>query len=113
MFQDLRTGDVAFLGDMPDQNDRDACLLCEPEKDSGDFLDLGHRARSRINGLREHCLDGVNDHQVWLDLTCLCDDILNQCLAIDLTVGGIATQAIGTHLDLTQTLLTGNVQCLE
>ena len=110
VFQDLRPGDVAFFGDVADQNDRDARLFGKTQKYCRHLFDLGHRARSRINCLREHCLNRVNNHQVRLCHTRLRDHILNQCLAVNLTVGGITSQAVGTHLDLPQTFLSGDVQ---
>ena len=113
MLQNFRAGDVAFLGDVADQDDRDACLLGESQEYGGDFLDLGDRAGSRINSLREHCLDRVHNHQVRFDITSLRDHVLNQCLTVDLTVGGITAQAVGAHLDLPQAFLTGDIEGLE
>ena len=110
VLQNLRTGNVAFLGNMSDQDDRDACLLGEAQKDRGNLLDLGHGSRSGINGLREHCLDGIHNHQVRIDLTGLGNDILYQRLTVDLAVGGVTAQTVGTHLDLTQAFLSSDVQ---
>ena len=44
MFQNLRTGNVAVLGDMSDEDDRNARALGEMQKHRRDLLDLGNRA---------------------------------------------------------------------
>ena len=113
MLEDLGTGDETVLGDMSDQYDRDAGLLGKAKQLGRNFLDLRYRTGSRIQSLREHRLHRIDDHQLGHHGTGLCKDILHQRLAENETLPGIASQPFGPHLDLIDTLFTGNVKGTE
>ena len=56
VFQNLRTGYAAFLGDVAYENDRDACVLGKFEQLDCRFFDLGHGTRRRFYVLGIHRL---------------------------------------------------------
>ena len=68
MFQDPRTGDVSFFGDVPDHEDRDVVHLCNFTQFPSAFTHLGDRPGGGFQFIQLHGLDGVDDQELRLDL---------------------------------------------
>ena len=67
MFQDFRTRDIAILSDMSDQKGRNSGGFTVMLKLSRTLLDLRYGTGSRVNESALHRLDGVDNHQLWID----------------------------------------------
>ncbi len=64
VFKHAGAGNGAFLGDMADQDQREAPALGQADQLLGRGPHLGHRAGGRFQGIDEHGLDAVDDDQV-------------------------------------------------
>ena len=56
-------GDGAFLGDVPDQHEREAARLGEPDQLEAGGADLADAAGRALDGVEPHGLDGVDDDE--------------------------------------------------
>ena len=113
MFQYLRTGDAAFLGDMTYQNHRHTCLLGKTKEHCRGFLDLCNRAWRRLDILGKHCLDRVHHHQIRHYLSGFSNDVFHKCLAVNQAVGAITPDTGSPEFHLLCTFLTGNIESFQ
>ena len=113
VLQDFRSGDVAFLGDVAYEDDRDAGLLRKTQKDGGHLADLRHGAWSRLGSLGEHRLDRIHNHQVRHHLPRLDNHILDEGFTEYVAVRAVSPKPVGPHLHLAGALLSGHVQRLQ
>ena len=110
MFQNLRAGDGALLGDVADDEDRGARSFGVFEQRGGAFADLRHAAGRRLDQIGVDRLDRVDDHQVGALLFELRHDVFEQRLGVD--HAGVVADAdtVGAHLDLLGRLLARDVE---
>ncbi len=66
MLNHTRAGNLAFLGDVADHDDRGRLFLGEPDQFAGAGADLRHRALRRLDRIRPQGLDGINDNEIEL-----------------------------------------------
>jgi len=118
VLQNARTGNGAFLGDVPDQEHGHAAALCQFTKTCRAFAHLRDRACRRFHLWQGHGLDRVDDHQGWLGVLNVFEDLRQVGFSHQQQVSGqfgaaaliFFSQAVGTHFDLTFGFLTRNVQ---
>ena len=113
MFQDLRSSDVAVLGNMADENHRHAGHFRIVKQHCRHFLNLRNRACGRIDIGGKHGLNRVHDHQVRLQRIRLRNDVAYVCLTVNEAVGVISAKPVGTHFHLPRALLARHVQCFQ
>ena len=63
VLDDAGSGDLAVLGDVPDDQQRRAARLGEPDQGLGGAANLTDRARRRFDRVAPHRLDGIDDHE--------------------------------------------------
>ena len=112
MFQNLGARDGAFLGNMADEDDRNATGFSKAEELRRHLFDLAHAAGSGFHVLAVHGLDGVHDHEVGSHFLGFGQDGAHIGLAEDEAVVAGAAQAVGPHFHLLDGLFSGDVQRL-
>ena len=110
VLEDLRSCQRSVFGDVADENDGRACLLGVAQQRRGAFADLRHTARRGIERFAVDGLDGIDNEQCRLDLTCLGQDVLQDSLTQDETVVVAPPKPFGAELDLLGTLLSGDIK---
>ena len=107
VLENARAGDGALLGDVTDEEGRDALLLAHAQEAAGRLADLAHRARGRAEIRRVERLHGVDD----ADLGPLALErrahLVEVRLGEDVHVAR-AAEAVGAQLHLGRRLLAGD-----
>jgi hypothetical protein len=113
VLEHARAGECAFLGDVPDKDDRGAGGFGKVHKLGAAPAQLGDRAgRGFEVGLVDH-LNRVNHADIWFDLACLLHDAREIGIAQHKQVVGVRdVEALGSHLDLLRGFFGRNVQDL-
>jgi hypothetical protein len=107
----LGAGDLAFLGDVPDQQQRRARLLGMADQGAGRRADLADRAGGGIEVVRPERLDRIDHHQVGLArLAEGGEDVGEVGLAGEQHGGLRQPQALGAQADLGGGLLAREVE---
>jgi len=118
VLQDARTGNGAFFGNMPDQENRDTAGFGQLAQPGGAFAHLGNGSGGGFHFRQGHRLNGINHHQRGLD--CLdvrkyhpkvCFRHQEQIPRQGCLAGGIVRgQTHRAHLHLAFRFLTGDVE---
>jgi len=110
VFEELRAGDAAVLGDMPDEEDGCHRLLGEALEFGGALADLGDGAGGRVEEGRVQGLYRVDDDEPGLEPTDLLEDGLRVGLGQEEEAVVLQAQPLGAHLDLLAALLAADVE---
>ena len=113
VFQNLRTGNVAFLRDVSDEEDRHSALFGKLQQHAGTFADLGDAAGRRFHHFRSHRLYGVDDQERGLQCGGIFQYLVDVAFAIEqgLVSGfGLLEHAVGTELDLPLAFFAADVE---
>ena len=105
-----RPGDRAVLGDVADEDGRDAALLGDPDQRGRDLADLADVARRPVDLGARDGLHGVDDEQVGLDLVDVAEDGGQVGLGGEVEVVVQRADAIGAQPHLGRGLLAGDVE---
>ena len=95
---------------MSNEDDGGIGLFGKLQDGGGALADLCHTAGRRLDQFGGDGLDGVDNHQLGLYVLDVGKDVFQRCLADDETVGRIMTDAVGTQLQLSGTLLTRHIE---
>ncbi len=94
MFDDTRPGNGAFLSDVADDEDGDLVLLGELHDTPDALAQLGDRTRRRRDVVARHCLNRVDDENLYFVLTRLVDDIVEGCVGEQLKFARIEAEPV-------------------
>ena len=113
MLQYLRSGDAAFLVDVPDEDDRCTRFLGKFQDGCRTLAHLHDAARRRVDILRRDGLYGVDDHQVGSRILDVRENLLQRRFARNEQVACLGMgDAVGTQLQLPCAFFARNVQHL-
>jgi hypothetical protein len=105
-----RTGDLAVLGDMADQDHGRARALGEADQRLRARAHLRHRAGRGLDRVGPHGLDGVDDDEAWrFALGQRRHDILDRGLGRQLDLGAGKPEPLGAQPHLRHRLLARNI----
>jgi len=117
VFQNLRTGEGAFLGDVANEDDGHAAGLGKAQQGRGALAHLGDGACGGLDVLGHDGLDGVDDDELWLHFLNVVEDGLELVLAEEqeravsgFSRGEWSLQSLCTHLELMGALLAADVE---
>ena len=113
VFEYLRAGDVAVLGDMAYEYHRNTAVLGKVQEHRCHLPDLGHRTCGGFGGGGVHGLYGIDYHQLRLDLGGLGKYVFHTGLAVDEAAVAESAQPVRPHLDLARAFLAGDVEGLQ
>ena len=111
MFQQLRTGQRAVLGDVADEEHGAGGALGKVLKLGRALLQLRNRTRRRLQQVALHRLDGIDNENVRIQGFYMLENLLGAGFREDIAVWcGVAGEAGGTHFELRFALLAGDVE---
>jgi len=104
-----RAGERAVLGDMADQDQAGAALLGKARELRGTLAHLGDRTRGRLQGLRVHRLDRIDDRHARAGFAQRVQDALEVDLGEHLQLGWRKLQTMRAQRHLFAGLLAADV----
>ena len=113
VLQHARTGDAAFLGDMPDQEHRGAGFLGIAHQPRRGLAHLADRTRCRAQRVRPQGLDGIGDDQFRLRRERMLEDALDAGFGQRLHAVERQAQALPAPGHLREGFLAGHVQARQ
>ena len=106
-------GDLSVLGDVADEDQREALAFGQPDQFLRRGADLGHGAGRRFQAVHEHRLDRINDHQIGSagpsGIAQRCRDIAHRGGGGQADVGVGEVEPVGAQPQLVDRLLTGDI----
>ena len=100
VFDHTRTGDLAFLGDMADEDDADALSFGEGRQLVRSGADLADRAGGAIDRVQPHGLDRIDDGEVRGFFFERCQDVSEVCFSGEFDRGVSKAEPAGAQADL-------------
>ena len=97
---------------MSDDEERDIACLGELEDACRALAHLGQRTDGRLDGFGADGLNGINDHDLRLQLFDLLQNALQRSLGRNIKVLCVAGQPLRTQLELTNRLFARGVESL-